>query len=159
FVEGVLLGAQSEVAVEGRVVPRGLAQDAYAALARLELPGGELQERRFAGAIRAEQTRDAGVDPQRQLVDADDVAVPLGDAVELDDRRYLNRSSDFTRVCRIHAESPKRPASTPADQYHGYCGPATTATARSNDCRRDPTIGREPRSNTANSGPTEPLVL
>ena len=60
---------------------------------------------------------------ERQLVDADDVAVPLRDLVELDDRRHLSRSSDLIEKLRMHAESPNKPASTPADQYQGYCVP------------------------------------
>src|SRR5207247_523300 len=133
----------------GGPVPNGLAEHAHRALAGAKLAGGELQEGRFARAVGPEQARYAGQDAERELVDADDVAVPLRDAVEFDDGVYLSRSSDFTRDFRIHKDSPKRPASTPADQYQGYCGPATAATATSALPRR---------ANTLSSGRTTPLV-
>ena len=67
----------------------------------------------------------------RQLVQADHVAVPLGDPVELDDGVHRRRSSDFTRVLKMHRESPKRPARTAADQVQGYCGTIFSARRRS----------------------------
>src|SRR5205807_10469637 len=76
----------------------------------------------------------ASRDRQRQFVDADDVAVPFRHAVELNDRgdrNHLSRSSDFTREVRIHNETPARPSNTPADQYHGNCGPFCSATMKS----------------------------
>ena len=66
-----------------------LAQHAHRPLAGVELAGRQLQQRRFAGAVGAEQAGNAGRDAQGQLVDADDVAVPLGNLVELNDRRSL----------------------------------------------------------------------
>ena len=72
--------------IQCRIVPDALAEHADRSLARPKLAGGQLQQRRLAGAVGAEQARDAGRDAQRQLVQADDVAVPLGNAVELDDR-------------------------------------------------------------------------
>ena len=111
-------------AIERRVVPDRLAQHADRALARPQLAGRQLQQRRLAGAVGPEQTGHAGADRERQLVDADDVAVPLRNFVEGNDRRHFSRSSDLIRKFRMHAESPNKTASTAADQYQGYCGPS-----------------------------------
>ena len=105
-------------------------EDAHASLAGPELPGGQLQQRGLAGPVGTQKPGDAGRNPHGQIIQADDVAVPLGDAVELDDGRHRSRSSDFTRVLKIHSESPNRPASTPADQIHGYCGTSWSARRR-----------------------------
>ena len=99
-----------------------MAEHADLPLAGAKLPGGQLQHGRLAGPVGAQQAGDAGRDPHRQLIQADHVAVPLGDPVELDDGVHRRRSSDFTRVLRMHRESPQRPARTAADQVHGYCG-------------------------------------
>src|SRR5207245_528176 len=110
-------------------VPGRLAQHADGALAGHQLPGRQLEQRRFARAVGAEQTGHAGRDVQGQLVQADDVAVPLGDAVEDDDGRHFSWSSDFTRKLRVHVESPINPARTAADHHHGYCGTIWSASA------------------------------
>src|SRR5690606_14629822 len=60
---------------------------------------------------------------ERQLVDADHVAIPLGYLVEGNDGRHFSRSSDLIEKFRMHAEIPARPTNTAADQYQGYFGP------------------------------------
>src|SRR5207237_9978489 len=81
--------------------------------------------------VGSQQAGDATRDAQRQVIDAEDVAVPPGDAAQLDDRRHFSRSSDFTRKVKIQSESPKRPTSTAADQYQGQLGPAKEASISS----------------------------
>ena len=44
FVEGILLGAKADVAIERWMVPDGLAENIYSALAGIKLAGGELQQ-------------------------------------------------------------------------------------------------------------------
>ena len=87
-------------------------EDADLPLARAELAGGQLQQRGLARPVgaRAGRSRPAGC--QGQLVQADDVAVPLRDAAELDDRRHFRRSSDFTRKSESIATTPARTART-----------------------------------------------
>ena len=119
FVEGVLLRAEADRAIEGGIVPDRLAEHANCSLAGAKLAGRQLQQRRLAGAVGAEQPGDAGADFERQLVDADDVAVPLGNFVEVDDGRHFSRSSDLIEKFRMHAESPNKTAKTAADQYQG----------------------------------------
>src|SRR5262249_45154052 len=131
LVERVLLGAQADVTHQRRIIPHRLAEDADLSLARIQLAGCQLEQRRLAGAVGTEQARHAGWDAQRQLVQPNDVAVPLGDAVELDDRRHLSRSSDFMRRLRIHTEIPIRPARTAPDHHQGYCGTIWSASRRS----------------------------
>ena len=108
FVERILLGAQPDEAIQRRIVPNALAQHADFALRGKKLPGGQLQQRRFSRAVRAEQPGDAGRHLDRQLVQPDHVAVPFRHFVELTTIGvHLRRSSDRTRKCRIHAEITK----------------------------------------------------
>src|SRR5262249_33755096 len=127
LVERVLLRAEPDEAVEPRVVPDLLAQNAHLTLAGVKLTGGKLQQRGLAGAVGPEQAGHARRDPDRQLVEPNNVAVPLGNLVELHDRLHLSRSSDFTRKFRMHIETPPRTARTAADQYQGYCGPCLSS--------------------------------
>src|ERR1700722_13003726 len=108
--------------IQGWAIPNLATQYAYLALARKELSRCQLKQRRFTGAIGTEQTRDARGNVERELVDTDDVAVPLGNLVEFHDRFYLRRSSDFTRKLRMHTEIPKSTTSTNADHCQGCMG-------------------------------------
>src|SRR5690242_6775318 len=92
FVEGVLFGAQADEAVEGVIVPDTVAEDTHFPLAGMELPRRQLQKRRLAGAVGTEQPGDARRNPERNVVDADDVTVPLRYGTEVDNRRHRNRS-------------------------------------------------------------------
>ena len=104
-------------AIERRIVPHLLAQHADRALARPQLAGRQLQQRRLAGAVRPKQPGHAGADFDRELVDADDVAVPLRNVVEGDDRRHLSRSSDLMREVEnaYRKHQPSRPARPPTN--------------------------------------------
>ena len=51
---------------------------------RREQAGHQVQERRLAGAVRAEQAGHARPEPERDVVDRHDVAVPARDVVELE---------------------------------------------------------------------------
>ena len=86
FVERVLFRAQADVPVQGCVIPHGMAENRHLALAWIELPRRQLQKRRFAGAVGPQQAGHARGDAERQVVDADDVAVPLGHRAEFDNR-------------------------------------------------------------------------
>src|SRR5262249_22756520 len=125
-----LLRTEPDEAIERGVVPGALAQDAHFALARPKLPCRQLEERALARAVGSEQSGNARGDSQRQLVQADDVAIPLGDAAEVDDRSgglrnvrcwigHRSRSMDLTRVERMPVDRTKRPPSTPADHVQG----------------------------------------
>src|SRR5271168_5245706 len=105
------------------MIPDRLAKNTHRALAGAKLAGGQLQQSGFAGTVGAEQTGHASGDFDRQLIDADDIAVPLGDLVEGNDSSYFSRSSDLTGMFSVHADSPNRTINTAADQYHGYRGP------------------------------------
>ena len=124
LVECILLRAQADAAIQRRVVPDLLAQNADAALARPKLAGRQLQQRdscrRRSGPSRPVTP---GMICSGKLVDADDVAVPLGNFVEGNDRRHFRRSSDLTAKFKMHADSPNKATSTAADQYQGYCQP------------------------------------
>ena len=77
IVEGVLLGTEADAVVQAGFCQIGSPRTRDAAFARLELPGDELHERRLARAVRPEQAGDAGRDRDRDVVQADDLAVPL----------------------------------------------------------------------------------
>jgi hypothetical protein len=62
--------------------PGVLAADRDGADAGAELARGQAEQRALAGAVAADQAGDAGAQFEGHLVDADDGAVPLGDAVE-----------------------------------------------------------------------------
>ena len=78
IVEGVLLGTETDARVDARVAPDRLAEHVNAALARLELPGHQLHERRLAGAVGPEQPGDAGRNRRGDVVEAAHLSVPLG---------------------------------------------------------------------------------
>ena len=84
-VDGLALRDEPDPAVDRRVVPGRPAVDEDATRRRPQQPRQQVQERRLAGAVRAEQARDARADRERDVVDRDDVAEPARDAVE-DDR-------------------------------------------------------------------------
>ena len=147
--EGVLLGAESDQPVQPGVVPGPVPEHPHLALAGPELAGRQLQERALARAVGPEQARDAGRQPERQVVHADHVAIPLGDAAKLDGRWVLglrgHRVAIVLMRCqhRVHLtpsasrdstaggpasgrgsrgsrpRAPTSPASTPADHCHG----------------------------------------
>ena len=62
LVKRVLLRTQADRAIQRRVVPDRLAEHADRALARPQLAGRQLQQRRLAGAVRPEQAGDARPD-------------------------------------------------------------------------------------------------
>ena len=78
-----------------------MAQDPHLALAGPELPRGQLQQRALARAVGAEQTRHARGKPKRQVVHADDVAVPFRDRTELDHRRARSSLIIHIVICPI----------------------------------------------------------
>lgn len=81
-VHGLLLGHQADLPVDVVVVPDLPAVQGRRAVRRREESGHHVQQRRLAGAVRAEQAGDAGPDRHRDVVDRHDVAVPAGDLGE-----------------------------------------------------------------------------
>ncbi len=84
-VDRLALGDEPDVAVH-LGSPPGTARHATRTLPgrRREQPGHQVQQRRLAGAVRPEQAGHAGPQPERDVVDRDDVAVPARDVVELE---------------------------------------------------------------------------
>ena len=119
LVEGVLLGAEPDLEIEVRVPPDRLAEDLDVPLARLELTGDQLHERRLAGAVGAEEPGDAGRHGDGDVVQADDLAVPLRDVLGGDDRRHVTTSTPRTRRSSTEMETTTRPMMTSAETCHG----------------------------------------
>ena len=90
-VDGLALGDEPDVAVHLGSAPGGRALDEDAAGRRCEEAGHQVQERRLAGAVRAEQAGHARAEPERDVVDGHDVPVPARDVVELERRGRARR--------------------------------------------------------------------
>ena len=114
--------------VERGIVPDRLAEHADRSLARLELPGHELHERRLAGAVRAEQAGDAGRHRQRDVVQADHLAVPLRQVVGGDDRPAASRHDLDAAHAPLEDDARRRPEAPHGQQRHGH-GVVTGAAA------------------------------
>jgi hypothetical protein len=76
-VERILLRTDADTSKNRRVPPYGFSENSDGALARLQLPGHELEESRFAGAVRAEQTGDASANRNGDVIEANHLPVPL----------------------------------------------------------------------------------
>ena len=110
LVERVLLGAEPDLEVELRVAPDRLAEHLDRPLARLQLTGDQLHERRLAGAVRAEQAGDARRHVDADVVQADDLAVPLRDVLGGDDRRaHVTTSTPRTRRSSTEIDTTIKP--------------------------------------------------
>ena len=83
-VDGLALGDETDVAVHLGAAPGALALDQDAAGRRREQAGHQVEERRLAGAVRAEESGHAGSESERDVVDRDDVAVPARDVIDLE---------------------------------------------------------------------------
>jgi hypothetical protein len=77
IVERVLLGADTHPKIDGGVAPDWFPQNADRALARLELAGEQLEQRRFSCTVRSKEARHAAANGQRHVVQPDDLTVPL----------------------------------------------------------------------------------
>ena len=102
--------------VERGILPDPLAEHGDVAFARFELPGDQLHERRFAGAVGAEQPGDAGGHGQRDVVQADDLAVPLRQMRCRDDRR-AGLAHAITSTPRTRRSRMRPDAATSSDQH------------------------------------------
>src|SRR5688572_10600731 len=69
-VERILLRTYADPLKNRRVPPYGVSENPDGALARLQLSGHELEESRFAGAVRAEQTSHPSADRNGDVVEA-----------------------------------------------------------------------------------------
>ena len=90
-IDRLALRDEADLAVDRRVAPGGLAADDDPAGRRPEQPGHEVEQGRLAGAVRPEQAGDPRAQPERDVVDRDDVAVPARDVLELDGGRRVER--------------------------------------------------------------------
>jgi hypothetical protein len=86
--EGVAVGDDPDLAEDRRVAADVTAEQPHLAAARRGEARAELERRRLAGAVVAEQARHAGAERERDVRDGHPVAVPLRDAVELE-RRHV----------------------------------------------------------------------
>ena len=86
-VDRLALRHEPDGPVHDRISPCGLPGDQHPPGRRPQEPGKHVQDRRLAGAVGAEQARDARPEREADVVDGDDVAVPARDVVELDRRR------------------------------------------------------------------------
>src|SRR5205823_5636977 len=99
--ESVLLGQVADPAQHAQVVADGLAAHRDRALARRELPGREIHERRLPRAVRPEDPRDPGPELEVDAVERDDLAEPLGEVAHLDDRSHAPTSTARIRRRRM----------------------------------------------------------
>ena len=142
LVERVLFRAEADLEVELRIAPDRLAEHRHDALARLQLTGDQLHERRLARAVRAEQARHAGRDVDADVVEADDLPVPLGDVLGGHDRRahagraHVTTSTPRTRRSRIEIDTTISPTMTMSDTCHGVMYRGGTRKMTSMTCAR-----------------------
>jgi hypothetical protein len=78
--------AEAHLRGDRRVAPGTLSDDEDPPEARCELARDAPEERRLARAVRAEEAGHARLDRDRDVVDRDDAAVPLGELLHLDAR-------------------------------------------------------------------------
>ncbi len=84
FVVVLAIRAESDAPEEAVVAPDRFAEDSDGPLAGPDLRGAQAHERRLAGAVRAEQSRDPRTDFQVDFVQRNDFAVPAGDVAKRD---------------------------------------------------------------------------
>ena len=117
--ERVRLRAEADAVEDLGRAPGRAAQQPHLALAGRELARRELQERRLAGAVRAQQAGDARRHRGGHVVERDDRSVPARGADELDGRRdggavLIARSPPRARACAGPAGTRPRPRPAPA---------------------------------------------
>src|SRR6185312_4426029 len=96
-------------------------EDGDAAFARLQLARHQLHERRFAGAVRTQQSRDARRNGQRDVIQSDHLSVPLREVIRGDDRRaaHATISTPRMRRSRMTADTPMSASTTPSEMNQG----------------------------------------
>ena len=123
FVERVLFRAETDPEIELRVAPDRLAEHAHVALARTELAGDELHERGLPRAVRPEEAGNAGRHVHADVVEADDLPVPLGYVIGRDDgvsrHGHVTTSTPRTRRSSTEIERAMRPRMTVNDTGQG----------------------------------------
>src|SRR5262249_47397293 len=124
LVERILFGTEADSEKELGIAPDRLAEHVDRSFARLQLTGDELHERRLAGAVRPEQAGDAGRHGHRHVVEADALAVPLGQVIRDDDvllggDRHAMTSTPRTRRSRINPDATVSATMAPSDTIHG----------------------------------------
>ncbi len=84
IVDGLMFRHDADPAVEFRVAADRLSEDAHLAARCSGEAGHHVEEGCLARAVGAEQAGDAGANFERDLIDSDDIAEPLGDVVDDD---------------------------------------------------------------------------
>ena len=79
-----MLGHESHPTVEARVIPNRLIQNGDGASGTRAESGDHVQERRLSCAVRPKQSGNARIDLEGNIVDGNDVSVPLGNFRDLD---------------------------------------------------------------------------
>src|SRR5262249_11706189 len=119
-VKRVLFWTEPDLKIQVRVLPNRFPQHLDRAFARFQLPGNELQERRLAGAIRAEKAGDSRRNLDAHVIEADDLTVPLRHVFGLDNRpAHVTTSTPRTRRSRREMESAMSPRIMMSDTGHG----------------------------------------
>ena len=82
WVDRFMLRHHAETAVDRGIAAHALVEHRDVAIGGSHQPGRRVHQRGLAGAVGAKQPRDAAEDIDRDLVDGNDAAEPLRDAVE-----------------------------------------------------------------------------
>ena len=157
-VERILLRAESDLEEEVRVAPDRFAEDLDDPLARLELAGNQLHERRFTSPVRSEQAGDARRHFHRHVIEADDLAVPFRDVIGRDNLRdaargrrrralglfeidraagaHVTTSTPLTRRSRTESDTAISPTITNRDTSHGVVYRGLSLKMTSTTCDR-----------------------
>src|SRR5687768_9878567 len=150
LVKRILLGTEADLEIEVRVAPDRLAEHVDGTLVRLQLTGDQLHERGLAGAIRPQQPGDARRHRDGDVVEPDDLPVPLGHMVGRDDGHGVHRdahvtiSTPRTRRSRTEIDSAMSPSTITRETcqgvaYRGVCRKITSTTC----VRFEPTESQE----------------
>src|SRR6185369_11616587 len=102
-----------------RIAPDRRSEHFYDTLGGAQLADHHLQERRLAGAVRSEEARDAARHAQRHVVDRDDLAVPFGRMLALDEGRAHDATTSTAESrLRRSANDPATRSATNAAEIH-----------------------------------------
>ena len=118
-VGAVVLGAEADALEEARVAVDRLAEDRQRADLGLELAGGDLEEGRLAGAVGAEQAGNAAADLQVDVADAQDVAVPFGELLGLENGGHALASAFLMRQARSQKDRPEITSGSSSESQAG----------------------------------------
>src|SRR5450756_1605483 len=115
---------EPDTPIDGRVAEGRAPVNGDAPCRRPQQPGHEVEQRALAGPVRAQETGDARLQPERDVVHRHDVAVPLGDGgdrhgrrgrdrAHASIRRYRRTSTMSVATATMEAPAAKIPGSIP----------------------------------------------